>query len=167
MMEAQETAQSQTPVIEVDPAVVHRTIKNHMWASAGMGIIPVPWVDLAGVTLVQLNMLRKISGYYGVPFMKNVVKNLLGSLLGGAFPAALGAPVASATKAIPVIGTAIGVLTAPVIGAATTYAVAKVFVQHFASGGTFLTFDPQKVKAYYAQMFKEGQEVATEMKAEG
>lgn len=165
-MEAQETAQSQAPVVEVDPAQVDKTIKHHMWASAGLGIIPVPLVDLAGVTLVQLNMLRKLSNYYGVPFSKNVVKNLLGSLLGGAVPAAVGAPVASLVKAVPLVGTAIGVLTAPVVGAATTYAVAKVFVQHFASGGTFLTFNPEKVREHYAQMFKEGQQVATEMKAE-
>lgn len=166
-METQATAQSQTPVVEVDPAVVDRTIKNHMWAAAGLGIIPVPWVDLAGVTLVQLNMLRKLSGYYGVPFVKNVVKNLVGALLGGVIPAAVASPVASLVKFVPLVGTAIGVLTAPVIGAATTYAVAKVFVQHFASGGTFLTFDPEKVKDYYAQMFKEGQQVAAEMKTEG
>jgi uncharacterized protein (DUF697 family) len=166
-MEAQATAQSQTPVVEVDPAVVDRTIKNHMWAAAGLGIIPVPWVDLAGVTLVQLNMLRKLSGYYGVPFVKNVVKNLVGALLGGVIPAAVASPVASLVKFVPLVGTAIGVLTAPVIGAATTYAVAKVFVQHFASGGTFLTFDPEKVKDYYAQMFREGQQVAAEMKTEG
>ena len=37
----------------------------------------------------------------------------------------------------------------PVIAGAA-YAVGKVFIQHFASGGTFLTFDPEKVRAHYA-----------------
>jgi hypothetical protein len=34
----------------------------------------------------------------------------------------------------------------------------KVFIQHFESGGTFLTFDPQQVRDYYAQQFEKGKE---------
>lgn len=165
-MEAQETTQAQAPVIEVDQAALDKTVKYHTWASAAMGIVPLPLVDVVGVTAIQLNMLRKLSKYYGIPFSKNVVKNILGSLLGAVVPTGAGFPLASAAKAVPVIGTAAGVVALPVLAAASTYAVAKVFIQHFASGGTFLTFDPEKVKEYYAEMFKEGQKVASEMKAE-
>ena len=42
-----------------------------------------------------------------------------------------------------------------------TYAAGRVFHQHFASGGTFLTFDPDKVREYYAQMLEEGKTIAT------
>ena len=165
-MEAQETAQPQAPVIEVDQASVEKTVKYHTWASAAMGIVPLPLVDVVGVTAIQLNMLRKLSKYYSIPFSKNVVKNVLGSLLGAVVPTGAGLPLASAAKAVPVIGTAAGVVTLPILAAASTYAVAKVFIQHFASGGTFLTFDPEKVKDYYAAMFKEGQHVASDLKAE-
>ncbi|MCP4106117.1 MAG: hypothetical protein GY749_11350 [Desulfobacteraceae bacterium] len=48
----------------------------------------------------------------------------------------------------------------PVAASASTYALGKIFIQHFASGGTFLTFDPEKVKAYYAEMFEDGKKVA-------
>ena len=44
----------------------------------------------------------------------------------------------------------------PVINGATTYAVGKVFTQHFESGGTFLTFDAAKVREYFETQFKEG-----------
>jgi len=37
----------------------------------------------------------------------------------------------------------------PIVAGAATYAIGKVFVRHFASGGTFLTFNPEKVKDYY------------------
>ena len=164
-MEAQETTQAQAPVIEVDQVALDKTVKYHTCASAAMGIVPLPLVDVVGVTAIQLNMLRKLSKYYGIPFSKNVVKNILGSLLGAVVPTGAGFPLASAAKAVPVIGTAAGVVTLPILAAASTYAVAKVFIQHFASGGTFLTFDPEKVKEYYAEMFKEGQKVASEMKA--
>ena len=45
-------------------------------------------------------------------------------------------------------------------GVVLTYAVGKVFIQHFESGETFLTFYPEKVKAYYAEMFEEGKKAA-------
>ena len=43
-----------------------------------------------------------------------------------------------------------------VFAGASTYAVGKVFTEHFASGGTFLTFDPEKVRKYYEQEFAQG-----------
>jgi hypothetical protein len=33
--------------------------------------------------------------------------------------------------------------------------VGKVFEQHFASGGTFLTFDAKKVEGYFREKFEE------------
>lgn len=43
-----------------------------------------------------------------------------------------------------------------VIGAASTYAIGKVFVQHFESGNTVLTLDPSKVRAYYVEQVARG-----------
>ena len=63
-------------------------------------------------------------------------------------------------KTIPIVGQTVGMLTMPIIAGATTYAVGKVFHQHFASGGTFLTFDPNEVKSYYTEMIEKGKSVA-------
>jgi hypothetical protein len=41
----------------------------------------------------------------------------------------------------------------PAFGAAATYAVGQVFIQHFESGGTFLDFDPDKVREHFRQEF--------------
>ena len=70
----------------------------------------------------------------------------------------------SLMKGVPLIGLTVGALAMPVLAGATTYAVGKVFVQHFASGGTFLNFNPDEVREYYYEMFKEGQEVAAKLK---
>jgi hypothetical protein len=40
---------------------------------------------------------------------------------------------------------------------ASTYAVGRVFIQHFESGGTFLDFDPDKVRAHFEAEFKKAQ----------
>lgn len=142
-----------------------RLIRNHVYGAMGVGLIPVPIVDFVALTGVQLNMLRRLAKLYEVPFSQDKVKNLLSCLVGSAIPVGLSIPVASLLKAIPIIGQTAGVLGTSITGAAMTYAVGKVFLQHFASGGTFLNFNPDEVKEYYARMFQEGKLVAAEMKA--
>lgn len=159
---------------EVSPnSTAERILRHHVWTAMGVGLIPVPIMDFAGVSLVQLMLLKKLAKVYGVPFSNDMAKNIASSLVGGAlpFPAAaiLTAGVeklaltASLAKFIPGIGHTIGAATMPVLAGAATYALGKVFIQHFASGGTFLTFDPEKVKAHYAAMFQQGKRVAANM----
>ena len=46
----------------------------------------------------------------------------------------------SLMKGVPIIGTAIGALTMPAVAACGTWVIGKVFMKHFASGGTLLYF---------------------------
>ena len=140
------------------------TIRNHVLGSMGVGLIPVPVVDLVALTGIQLNMLRKLAKAYDVPFTKDKVKNMIASLIGGGLPVTFSSAFASLIKSVPIIGQTTGALAMPILAGATTYAVGKVFTQHFASGGTFLNFDPDEVKDYYYEMFKEGQDKASKMK---
>ncbi len=142
-----------------DPASI---VRNHVLVSMGVGLIPFPLLDLAGLAGVQLNMLRKLAKSYGVPFSRDIGKHLIGSLTGGVVSVPVGGGLASLVKCIPLVGTLTGLIAMPAAGGAATYAVGKVFIQHFESGGTFLTFDPEKVRAYYAKMHKEGETVASE-----
>ncbi len=137
-----------------------KTIKNHVWASIGVGLVPLPMLDMVALTGVQLNLVRKIAKANDIPFMKDKVKSIIGTLLGSILPTTLGPSLASISKTIPIVGQTVGMLTMPMVAGASTYAVGKVFVQHFASGGTFLTFDPEKVKEYYAEMYEEGKKTA-------
>ncbi|MDM8523248.1 DUF697 domain-containing protein [Desulfococcaceae bacterium HSG8] len=147
---------------DVSKEAIDRLIRHHVYGSMAVGLIPLPLVDFASMTAIQLNMLRVLAKRYGVPFSKDMVKNILSSLVGGAVPVAASGPLAaSLAKAVPAAGMTVGVVTMPIISGATTYAVGKVFVQHFASGGNFLTFNPEKVKDYYAKMFKQGKKVAS------
>jgi uncharacterized protein (DUF697 family) len=160
-MEEKEVAQSPQTGAKAD---ADKVLRNHIIGSMGVGLIPVPLVDFVALTGIQLNMLRRLAKEYGVPFSKDKVKNTLASLLGSGLSISVSGGMTSLVKSIPVIGQTAGALAMPVLAGATTYAVGKVFIQHFASGGTFLDFDPEKVKDYYAEMFKEGEKVASEMK---
>jgi len=155
----------QTEEKELKKTSPESVIKNHVLGSMGIGLLPIPLLDMAALTGVQVNMLRKLAKIYDVPFSKDKGKHVLASLLGGGVPVVSAGAVGSFIKTIPVVGQTVGMLTMPVIAGATTYAVGKVFLQHFASGGTFLNFRPEEVKTYYEKMFKEGEKVAAGMKS--
>jgi uncharacterized protein (DUF697 family) len=170
-----EVAEGTAPATEITPKSVptvskeelDKLLRYHVYGTMGMGLIPIPILDFVGITSVQLNLVRVLAKKYDVRFFKDSARNIISSLVGGVIPVVTAPSIAySIAKFIPVIGTTVGVVTMPLIAGAATYALGKVFIQHFASGGTFLTFDPEKVKAYYAEMLKEGEKVAAEIKKE-
>lgn len=133
----------------------------------GAGLIPVPFVDLVAISGVQLKMLSQLSKVYGIEFHENTGKALIGSLLGYLLPKGLaGGAVGSLLKAIPVVGPIMGLPSLVVFCGASTYALGRVFLQHFASGGTFLSFDPARVKEHFEREYQEGCKLAEAMNAE-
>jgi uncharacterized protein (DUF697 family) len=118
-----------------------------IWAGAA-GVIPVPVIDLIAVGGLQLQMLRRLSQIYDVPFADNRGRVLITSLAGAAIPVSSGLGAAEVLKAIPIVGSAIGALVTPTIAAALTYAIGKVFIQHFESGGTLLDFNPPDYREF-------------------
>lgn len=132
-------------------------VRSYLPWSAGAGVIPLPGIDLTALLAVQLRMLAKLAELYEVPFRQQAAKSVVGSLLGTALPGSLAGGVASTLKAIPVIGTLVGIAILPALGAAATYAVGKVFITHFESGGTFLDLDPASVEAHFRGEFAKAQ----------
>jgi uncharacterized protein (DUF697 family) len=125
----------------------------------------VPLFDVVAITLVEVKMLKELARVYNLPFQEDRAKSILISLAAGFGASTLGAVIgASAVKFIPVAGYFMGLAAVPGVAAAFTYAVGKVFVQHFASGGTFLDFDPKTVREYFARQFEEGKLVAAKIK---
>ena len=108
----------------------------------------MPFLDLAAVGGVQIQMLRRISRIYGVPFSENRGKALIVGLAGAMIPASSGIGAASLMKSVPIVGTAISAVAMPALSAGATYAIGMAFIQHFASGGTLLDFDPAKYREF-------------------
>lgn len=73
------------------------------------GFLPVPWVDAAAVTVVQLGMIRKLAKIYGVRYREREVRPLLAALGGSLLSAQLGTTVArSVVKSVPGLGPLLG-----------------------------------------------------------
>ena len=147
------TDSSPTPTTEAERNQLANELVDRfsLWSGAA-GLIPIPLVDVAAVGGVQLQMLRRISEIFGVPFSDNRGKSIIASLAGAIIPASTATTTAmtfgSLLKGLPGVGTAIGALTMPVFSAGVTYVIGKVFIQHFASGGTLLDFDPPDYREF-------------------
>src|SRR6185437_1273124 len=137
---------SQTPEARTQEAT-NLVERFSTWAGAA-GLIPVPVVDLIAVGGLQLQMVRRLSQIYNVPFGENRGKALITSLVGAAIPTSSGLGAAEFLKAIPIVGTALGALITPALAAGLTFAIGKVFMQHFESGGTLLDFNPPDYREF-------------------
>jgi uncharacterized protein (DUF697 family) len=142
--------------------LAHDTVKTYTLGSMAIAAVPLPLVDLAAVTALQIKMVHSIANQYEVPFSQNLVKSLIAALTGGALSATTATPIASLVKVVPVIGQIAGFIGGAVMFGATSYAIGRIFIEHFESGGTFLDFDPEKMKAHFQELFEEGQQFAAQ-----
>ena len=121
--------------------------KFALWSGVA-GLLPLPLVDTIAVGGLQLQMLRRISQIYGVAFGENSGKALIASTAGSMIPATSGIGAASVLKAVPIFGTIVSGFVMPVLSAGATYAIGKAFIQHFATGGTLLDFNPPDYREF-------------------
>ncbi|MBF0303701.1 MAG: DUF697 domain-containing protein [Desulfamplus sp.] len=163
-----EAAQEQ-PVEVSDSAFKERlqkaeqTVRKRVYAAVGAGLIPLPIVDFIALTGIQMELVNSLCKIYNVPFKKDIGKTLVTALVGGGLPVHTSSALASLVKNIPLIGTTTGAITLSIVGGACTYAVGKVFIQHFEAGGNLLNFNPEKMRTYFQSYYKDGERIATEV----
>ncbi len=138
-------------------------IRNHVIWSMGAGMIPILVADVFAVTALQMDMIKQLSRVYGHDFSETQGKAIVTSLTGSTL-ARMGAR--SVVKLIPGIGSLLGGATVSVFAGASTYAIGEVFKEHFNAGGTFLDFDPERLKNLYKEKFEKGKKEAPKMKKE-
>lgn len=163
----QEVAEEETAVadvIVVPQVEVDAVLRHHTYAAMAIGLAPVPVVDLVGLSIIQVDLVRALAKKYEVPFRANLAKTLVSALVGGVLPIGIAPLFASLVKLVPVVGLTTGAASMCILGGASTHAVGRVFAAHFASGGTLLTFKAENVQASFKRQFEKGKSVVTSMK---
>jgi uncharacterized protein (DUF697 family) len=125
-------------------------IRQHVYASAGVGLIPVPFIDVLGSAGVQLVMMKKLSEFYNIEFNQKIAKKILISLCGGIVPTIIAPGVKGLVKCIPVVGFPLAVAATPLLEATSTYAMGRVLTNHFEKGGNFINFNFDIAKEEFA-----------------
>ena len=95
-----------------------------VWSGVA-GFIPMPIVDVLAIGGLQIQMLRRLSQVYGVPFSDNSGKALIASLAGTMIPTTSGIGAASTMKFVPVLGTLTAGFVMPALSAGATYAIGR------------------------------------------
>lgn len=112
---------------ESHPAEAQKIIQDHVIWSMGAGLLPIPMMDVAAVSAIQMDMVKKITSLYNQEFSNLQAKAWVSTLAGS-----LGARFAAESlKFIPGYGSLIGGVTMSLLSGATTYAIGKVFLQAF------------------------------------
>jgi len=91
-----------------------------------------------------------------------VIGSPVGSLVPGGVSCGVVVPFLKSTLVTNWVGGATMVL----ISGPTTWALGKVFIQHFETGGTLLDLNPDEVREYFKAQFQQGRKMATTMNAQ-
>ncbi|MCU0447263.1 MAG: DUF697 domain-containing protein [Microscillaceae bacterium] len=127
-------------------------IDNHVLWAMGAGAIPLPVLDVAVVTAIQLNMFRELCMVYQVDYNEAFGRNLISSIAG----ATLAKIGASFIKAIPVVGSLLGGVPMVVLSGASTYGMGQVFKKYLEVGGFVSTFSFENAQKIYEEAFEKG-----------
>lgn len=125
-----------------------KIIKQKTLLATSLSFIPIPILDTFGITSIQICMIQDIAEVYNIPFKPHLVKSFVGSLVSN-----LG--TISLIKFVPFLGVTLGSSVGAFSAATATYALGKVFMQHFNQGGTLLNFDPVKARIYFQKLHDE------------
>lgn len=106
-------------------------VERYQFFSGLGGLFPVAAVNVASITAVNLQMVKRLNDLYGVPFEQDKTRSVIIGLMGGAAPAGLAAATATTLMyVIPAAG-AIGLAVSSVSAAMLTRRIGMAYVERF------------------------------------
>lgn len=119
-----------------------RVIRQSVWVGAGLGLEPVPVLAIPLLIAVQIRMLLRLGTIYGEPINARRARELITAIAGGA---AIRYAAQEIAKFLPVAGW----LIASAVAASGTWALGRVAVLYFESGGKL---SPDQMRAIYRRL---------------
>jgi uncharacterized protein (DUF697 family) len=142
---ATETASVNTlpqPASLPDPAAARRRaralriVDRYAVYSAVGGIVPLPLVNVAGITGLIVRMVKVLADHYGVAFEKDRARAIVVGFVAGVMPSGLGSIASSTLTYLMPHSALAGLAVSSVTAAACTRSIGRIFVEHFENGAT-------------------------------
>ena len=146
-------------VTSIERRRADRVVRQHVLWAMGAGLIPVPLVDFAAVTGIQVDMLAKLAKVYGIEHAASTGKSFVVAVTGTTV-ARIGA---SLVKLLPGVGSVLGGVSMSVMSGASTFAVAQVALERFARGQDILSADLYEARASYESAYEKGKEYVSDL----
>lgn len=125
----------------------NQIVATYSAVGAGVGIVPVAVIDIAGLGAVQLVMLSKLADAYGVKYSGNLGRTILSAILGSLIPTSLKVSTIGLIRSVPLFGPLLGLVTMPAYCWSVTYAIGTVFTELFERDGDLENLDVEDTKA--------------------
>ena len=155
-MSKEKTAQE--TIVKVDPDEVNKIIRKSVCIAMGIGIVPIPFFNLAAVSTSSIVMIKKLSELYGVEFKEGVARKIITAVIGAGVGVLASGPVESVVSAVPLIGLPLAIATKPAMNGMTPYALGRMFVTHFEEGGGFVSVNIEAMKDSFSSAYKNSRE---------
>ncbi len=137
-------------------------VSDAMLFSMGGSAIPIPFLDLASVTLIQIDMLEKLAKLYSADYSRVTARLTVRALLG----TLTGRVTASLIKLIPGVGTITGGIAQVAMSGAATFGVGSLAIDNLENHGVLFSDDLEKTKQQFAEKHQEGRVVAEQMQTQ-
>jgi uncharacterized protein (DUF697 family) len=162
MAEADEIEVGQTSPTSPTPPDPHlkakaeAIIRNRVYASLGLGFVPIPLVDLAALTAVQVDMVYRLGKLYGAPFNQQWIRKAVAFILGSTAPVFFTPSLSGLLRYIPVVGHSLGAASGSLAFGTATYLVGWAFARRFAKGEAIGEKDFQSIGEEVKAGFEKG-----------
>ena len=133
----------------------HEIILSHVGAAMAAAATPIPLVDVASVTAIQIALVRRLARRYRVEYDAVRVRSAVLALAGAAL-ARLGA---SAVKLWPGVGSVAGGVAQVTLSGVSTYALGEAYRGHFEARGTLDDLDADAMRSRYQEAAERGREI--------
>lgn len=107
--------------------------RYRLYAALG-GLFPMPAVNVAGLTAINMRMVKALSDLYELPFEANQTRSMIMGLIGGSVPTGLGFATASVVGLVVPAGAFVGLAVSSVTAAGLTRNIGLVFIESFEDG---------------------------------
>jgi len=125
-----------------------------VWAAGG-GLLPVPLVNIATVTGLQVSMLERLSKLYDADYSRSTAQMFL-SAITGTTVLSVGYRASTALRFVPGIGTVIGGAAMSTLAGASTYAIGQATIKSLETSGDLLHMDIEQARDTFEEAFKRG-----------
>ncbi len=115
-------------------AAAKAIVERHKAYAVMSGLAPLPLVNIASVTAINMRMVKRLADLYGLPFQRERTRSTIVGLIGGAAPTGIGAAAASTLGFVIPGGALVGLAVSAVTAGALTRAIGLVFVESFENG---------------------------------
>lgn len=140
----------------------HDIVDKYIAYSVLGGFIPIPFVDVGTIAIINYYMIKAISQYYKAPFDSTKTKAVIAAVIAGVLPQSLAAGLPGQIfRLVPIVGPVLNFILEPGFAALVTYVVAEIAISGYATGGDIATVN----KAYIRSALERAKAVGVQNQA--